>query len=80
MKVDIDKLMENHYMKMLFIELANTVFMSDGNCKPCSNDANIALIKRLEDYYQMHGFGNADTGQLNEMDAYIATMLILSHL
>lgn len=67
----------NSYMHIPFDKLAETVFDENGDHKRCSRKADKALIRRLEEHYGTNGFGNAEIGELNEMDAYLACALIL---
>lgn len=77
MKIDAEKLAAN-CMDMSFRELADAVFGANGEILPCSSRLRKALILRLESHYGIQSFGNPVTGELNEMDAYLASALILS--
>ena len=78
MKIDLTNVYENPYLKLPFEELVELVFFFDGERKIAPRAAVQALILRLEQHYGYGGFGNANTGDLLEWDAYLASMLILS--
>ncbi len=77
MKVDKNRLNEDPYMTMPFKTLVETVFFMGGDRKQCCRKARTALILRLEKHYGRTGFGSAETGQLFELEAYIAASMIL---
>lgn len=82
MKINVNNVVQTtkkYYLDKPFIELVNTVFTSEGRTKSCSDSAVAALIERLENFFQTDGFGNSITGEINEMEAFIACNLILSH-
>lgn len=79
MKINADNFSRNRYMDMSFDVLMHIVFEPDGAVKPCDKDAARALITRLENHYHMSGFGNRDTGCINELEAYLAGTLVLSY-
>lgn len=61
------------YVEMPFEQLFHIVFSEAGRVKVCGRDACRAMIERLETIYDKPGaFGNAENGQLNVPDAYIA--------
>lgn len=79
MKIDINRIVENKYTKIPFADLVDIVFTSDGTCRDCPKDAIAALIARLEQHCPMDGFGNIQTGEINELEAYIVSSLLLLH-
>lgn len=82
MKINMNEVTEtvlNHYMNMPFDKLVNTIFTKEGDRKQCAGEASIALINRLEAFYKIECFGNTVTGELNELDAYVASTIILTH-
>lgn len=78
MKVDINKVADNKYMTIPFTDLVNIVFTPDGSCLSCPKKAAIALIMRLERCCPQDGFGNIQTGEINELEAYIVSSLFIS--
>lgn len=78
MKVDINKIEENKYMTIPFADLVDIVFTPDGRCLPCPRKAAIALILRLEKHCPRDGFGSVKTGEINELEAYIISSLLIS--
>lgn len=76
MKIDNEKL--GGYTAMGIDELAGIIFDENGNIKSSPTNARKALIVKLEEYYEASGFGNPDTGKLNEMDAFMGCALIMS--
>lgn len=81
MKIDMTKLKpnKNPYMEMHFSDLVSTIFMPDGEVKCHNYKAILALITRLKQHYPSFEFGNIETGQLHEMDAFLVASLIQSH-
>lgn len=80
MRVDINKINEkphNKYMNIPFAELVGIVFAPNGDLNDCPRNAIRALIRRLECRYPGGGFGHIKTGNINEMNAYIASVLII---
>lgn len=76
---EVDENAKNHYRKMPFDRLTGIVFYGDGTCRSCEKAASVVLIERLENFYGFSGFGNVMTGEINEMDAYLASQIMLSH-
>lgn len=77
MKIDNTKISPG-YMDMTIAELAYIIFDKNGDTKASPVKARKALIIKLEEHYKASGFGNPETGELNEMDAYMGCAMILS--
>lgn len=77
MKIDAEKLAGN-CTDISFKELADAVFGPNGEILQCPSKIRKALILRLEGHYGTQSFGNPLTGELNEMEAYLASAVILS--
>lgn len=77
MRINTEKLAES-CTATPFRELAESVFGANGEILPCPTKTRKALILRLENHYGVQNFGNPLTGELNEMEAYLASAIILS--
>lgn len=82
MKINVNNIadhVQDRYMKMPFPTLFEMVFDTGGDLKECPRKAVRSLIIRLEQHYQMSGFGSVKLCRINEMDAYLAGILIIRH-
>lgn len=70
--------LENKYMEIPFQALFEAVFQPGGELCRCEPSARAALILRLENFYKRPGFGVAEKGFLNELEAYLASAAIVS--
>lgn len=77
MKTNVSEFLNNQYLGVSFAELMDVVFTPEGERRRCPRKACKALIIRLERCFPCGGFGNKSTGNINEMDAYVASLMIL---
>ena len=76
----MDKRRFKECLAMPFPKLVNLVFFLDGEPKPAAREARTALILRLEDLTGREDFGNPETGELNEMEAWLAAIRLTERM
>lgn len=76
----MDKRRFKECLAMPFPRLVDLVFFPDGEPKPAAREARTALILRLEDLTGREDFGNPETGELNEMEAWLAAIRLIERM
>ena len=67
-------------LAMPFSRLVDLVFFPDGEPKLSIPEARMALILRLTDFTGHGGFGDPDTGELNELEAWLTAQYIFNKM
>lgn len=76
----MDKRRFKECLAMPFPRLVSLVFFPDGEPKPAAREVRMALILRLEDLTGREDFGNPETGELNEMEAWLAAIRLIKRM
>ena len=76
----MDKRRFKECLAMPFPRLVDLVFFPDGEPKPATREVRTALILRLEDLTGREDFGNPETGELNEMEAWLAAIRLIERM
>lgn len=76
----MDKRRFKECLAMPFPRLVDLVFFPDGEPKPAAREARTALILRLENLTGRADFGNPETGELNEMEAWLAAIRLIERM
>lgn len=76
----MDKRRFKECFAMPFPRLVDLVFFPDGEPKPAAREARTALILRLENLTGRADFGNPETGELNEMEAWLAAIRLAERM
>ena len=76
----MDKRRFKECLAMPFPRLVDLVFFPDGEPKPAAREVRMALILRLEDLTGRADFGNPETGELNEMEAWLAAIRLTERM
>lgn len=76
----MDKRRFKECLAMPFPRLVDLVFFPDGEPKPAAREARTALILRLENLTGRADFGNPETGELNEMEAWLAAIRLMDRM
>lgn len=76
----MDKRRFKECLAMPFPRLVDLVFFPDGEPKPAAREVRTALILRLEDLTGREDFGNPETGELNEMEAWLAAIRLIKRM
>lgn len=76
----MDKRRFKECLAMPFPRLVDLVFFPDGEPKPAAREARTALILRLENLTGRADFGNPETGELNEMEAWLAAIRFIERM
>lgn len=76
----MDKRRFKECLAMPFPRLVDLVFFPDGEPKPAAREVRMALILRLENLTGRADFGNPETGELNEMEAWLAAIRLAERM
>ena len=76
----MDKRRFKECLAMPFPRLVDLVFFPDGEPKSAAREVRTALILRLEDLTGREDFGNPETGELNEMEAWLAAIRLAERM
>ena len=76
----MDKRRFKECLAMPFPRLVDLVFFPDGEPKPAAREVRTALILRLENLTGRADFGNPETGELNEMEAWLAAIRFIERM
>lgn len=76
----MDKRRFKECLAMPFPRLVDLVFFPDGEPKPAAREARTALILRLEGLTGRADFGNPETGELNEMEAWLTAIRLIERM
>lgn len=76
----MDKRRFKECLAMPFPRLVSLVFFPDGEPKPAAREVRMALILRLEGLTGRADFGNPETGELNEMEAWLAAIRLAERM
>lgn len=76
----MDKRRFKECLAMPFPRLVSLVFFPDGEPKPAAREVRMALILRLEYLTGRADFGNPETGELNEMEAWLAAIRLAERM